>query len=289
MKLIFIHGRDQQGKDAEALKKQWTDAWKVGLKKNQLEMPDNLEIIFPYYGDLLYELAEQARLGGDIKEVIKRGGAEMETELSFFQNFLMDLSSNAGIDDTDILKGYQGNVQEKGPLNWEWVQSILKALDHTPLGKLSLKKFTYDVFVYCMFKGIRRKINQHVTVGLDTAPCVVVAHSLGSVVAYNILREKTDWNIAKFITVGSPLGVMSVRNTLKTPLKMPESVQNGWFNAYDDRDVVALRALDSSVFPINPLIDNYGEVQNHTDNRHGIEGYLDDAVVAKRIYDALNS
>jgi hypothetical protein len=34
-------------------------------------------------------------------------------------------------------------------------------------------------------------------------------------------------------------------------------------------------------------IENYSMVKNHTDNRHGIIGYLDDPSVAKRITDAL--
>ncbi|MDZ4681096.1 MAG: hypothetical protein SH848_03125 [Saprospiraceae bacterium] len=62
---------------------------------------------------------------------------------------------------------------------------------------------------------------------------------------------------------------------------MPESVKNGWFNAYDDRDVVALNPLDKVHFNINAAVYNKNDVKNHTKNRHGIEGYLEDAEVAK--------
>ena len=54
----------------------------------------------------------------------------------------------------------------------------------------------------------------------------------------------------------------------------------------DERDVVALHPLDSANFNIDPAIENKTDVNNHTDNRHGITGYLDDATVAKRIRDA---
>ena len=60
-----------------------------------------------------------------------------------------------------------------------------------------------------------------------------------------------------------------------------------WFNAFDTRDVVALYPLDGANFPVTPAIENYAGVNNHTDNRHGIAGYLDDPVVAKRILGAL--
>ena len=60
-----------------------------------------------------------------------------------------------------------------------------------------------------------------------------------------------------------------------------------WFNAMDKRDVVALYPLDSVHFPINPVTENKTDVQNETENRHGISGYLNDKEVAKRIYEAL--
>jgi hypothetical protein len=51
--------------------------------------------------------------------------------------------------------------------------------------------------------------------------------------------------------------------------------------------VVALYPLDRANFLVTPEIENYAEVKNSTDNRHGIVGYLDDARVAKRLLDAL--
>ncbi|MNW08462.1 hypothetical protein D3C71_2052460 [compost metagenome] len=60
-----------------------------------------------------------------------------------------------------------------------------------------------------------------------------------------------------------------------------------WFNALDPHDVVALYPLDQRNFRVNPAIENKTDVANHTGNQHGIEGYLDDPVIAKRIHDAL--
>jgi hypothetical protein len=67
---------------------------------------------------------------------------------------------------------------------------------------------------------------------------------------------------------------------------MPVGVAD-WFNARDARDVVALYPLDGGNFDINPSVRNYSDVTNHTDNRHGIDGYLDNADVAKAICDAV--
>jgi hypothetical protein len=93
------------------------------------------------------------------------------------------------------------------------------------------------------------------------------------------------------VTVGSPLAVTEIRKTLRAlaPCRCPQRV-GAWFNALDERDVVALYPLDASNFPldpVNPAIENKRDVRNKTENRHGIAGYLDDAVVARRIHEAL--
>ena len=106
---------------------------------------------------------------------------------------------------------------------------------------------------------------------------MVVSHSLGTVVAYNLLKregQQNGWVIPLFVTLGSPLGVTAIRKAL-APNRHPESVSK-WFNAMDDRDVVALHPLDASIFPTRPEIENKTDVDNRTPDRHGIEGYLED-------------
>ena len=111
---------------------------------------------------------------------------------------------------------------------------------------------------------------------------------MGTVVAYNLIRRegaKRGWQVPQLVTVGSPLAIHEIRRTLKRfdTIRCPEVV-SAWFNAYDPRDVVALFPLDVDHFeldPTKPSIVNKGDVQNKTDNRHGIAGYLDDKDVAQ--------
>lgn len=286
MKLILIHGRDQQGKDPDKLKAQWIDTWEKGLMLNKLERPANLDIVFPFYGDLLDKLVKQADMPADIEKVLARGNAQ-SNDLDFFNSLLMDLSANAQITEGDIMLNYEGDIKERGPLNWSWVQAILKTLDKTPLGNWSIKKFTYDAYMYLSIPGIKRQINEFVMSMIGNEPCVVVGHSLGSAVAYNILRNCTTPNVKKYITVGSPLGLRSFKARLEVPIFMPKCISGGWFNGYDERDVVALQPLNKAHFDIDPAIENFNKINNQTDNRHGIEGYLNDPTVARKIYESL--
>lgn len=161
----------------------------------------------------------------------------------------------------------------------------------------SIALFTHDVYQYLKNSAIRETIDNGVSAALTPGvESVVVAHSLGTVVAYNLLRQQghlRGWQVPQLITVGSPLAVKEIRKTIRSfaPTRCPECVSK-WFNAMDDRDVVALYPLDTGRFPLdpaNPAIENKRDVRNKTRNRHGIAGYLDDQEVAKRIYDALTA
>ncbi|WP_339134114.1 MAG: hypothetical protein WGN25_14500 [Candidatus Electrothrix sp. GW3-4] len=287
MNLIFIHGRDQQGKNPQELQTQWEEALERGWSNAGLSRPNNLNVIFPFYGDKLIELMEVLETPL-VADVTTRGAAPDTKEASLRGEMLAELAENAGITDEDIKAHYSGQAVEKGPLNWEWIQAILRALDSTPMGEATLDLFTRDVYVYLTNRAIRKAINKIIKDKFNGEPCVVVGHSLGTVVLYNVLRELGSQANAKYcMTLGSPLGIKAIKRLLVPPaLAMPTGVLE-WFNAYDERDVVALRPLDSEVFPIDPSVRNKSDVDNHTDNRHGIVGYLDDREVAQWIYNAL--
>lgn len=286
MKLVLIHGRDQQGKNPADLQKVWMDTWREGLVKNGLEIPKNLRVVFPFYGDLLDKLIGEAQLPQNPVEVFARGDFQ-EQDLEFFNDFLMDLAVNADVTNDQILNNFEGDIRERGPLNWGWIQAILKTLDGTQLANWSLKKFTFDAYMYLAIEGIKRKVNDFISEEIGKEDCVIVGHSLGSVVAYNILRNCTLPKVKKFITIGSPLGLRSFKDRLEKPIIMPKCILGGWFNAYDERDYVALQPLNKAHFNIDPAIENYNKVENQTKNRHGIEGYLNDKYIAKVIVDSL--
>lgn len=295
--LVFVHGRSQENKDASALKKEWIDALGVGLAKSNLDLPvPETQIRFPYYGDTLFQLSEGASIE-DAAEVIRRGSETDIAEKRFVLELLEEIRRENGVTEEQLVEVAGAEVVERGPLNWPWVRATLQALDRfvPQSSSPTIALFTRDVYVYLTNSPVRRVIEDGIataiTPGVET---IVVAHSLGTVVAYNLLRREghqRNWKVPLFVTVGSPLALTAIRRTLKTfaPTRTPECVA-GWLNAMDSRDVVALYPLDPQNFPIDPpepAIENKTDVQNHTDNRHGIAGYLDNDVVTARIHAAL--
>jgi hypothetical protein len=297
--LVFLHGRSQQMKDSVALKAEWVKAFKRGLAKNGLALPiSDANIRFPYYGDTLHELV-QGESAAAAAEILIRGTNADADEKRFTRAILEEIRKKAKITEAELAAIAGQEVVDRGPQNWKWSQAILQAVDrHIPFGSgSSIALFAHDVYVYLKNANVRSLIDTGVrgaiTPGVQT---VVVSHSLGTVVAYNVLRhgaQARGWTIPLFVTLGSPLAVTEIRRTLRNlaTARCPEGVSE-WLNALDERDVIALYPLDADNFPLDPAapaIENKCEVDNTTENRHGIAGYLDDADVARRIHDALTA
>jgi hypothetical protein len=289
--LVFVHGRAQEHKDAAALKAEWIDAWRSGLAKSGLSFPlADPDIRFPYYGQTLYDLA-QGKTAGEAAAVIVKGDNADAEQRAFIREVLLEVQRRQGITEAQLADVAGTDVVQKGPLNWEWLQGILKVIDrHVPLASgASIALATNDVYQYLDNSGVRDEIETGVRQALQpNVPTVVVSHSLGTVVAYNLLRREgaaQSWQVPLFVTLGSPLAVTAIRKKL-APNRHPTCVTR-WFNAMDERDVVALYPLDAANFPLDPPIENKRDVDNPTSNRHGISGYLSDPVVAKTLHDAL--
>jgi hypothetical protein len=296
---VFVHGRAQENKDSIALKAEWLAALNKGLAKSGLKLPiAESEVRFPYYGDTLYDLAD-GKSAQDAAAVVLRGADTDEDEKRFARAVAAQVLEKAGLSDAEVAEIASKEVVERGILNWGWFQAILETLDRrVPFASgSSIALFTHDVYQYLKNSGIRETIHDGVRAAFTPeVETVVVSHSLGTVVAYNLLRQQghlLNWKVPMFITLGSPLAVAEIRKAIRAlaPTRCPNCV-SAWFNAMDERDVVALFPLDTSHFPLDPAmpaIENKRDIDNQTQNRHGISGYLDDEQVAKRIYVALTA
>lgn len=295
--LVFVHGRAQEGKDSVALKQEWIDAWHAGLAAAGLTPPAGLVIRFPYYGDTLADLTA-GRTPEQAADVIVRGVANDRDEARFMAAVLAEVQEQAGLTDAQIDEAMGADVVERGPANWEWVQGVLRAVDrHVPGGSgASIALATKDVYRFLTDTVTRDEIEQGVAQAIHPGePTVVLSHSLGTVVAYDVLRREAaaqGWVVPTFITVGSPLGVSEIRKRMRAlgPLAFPPGTAT-WANAMDERDVVALYPLTPKHFPVAPVVPairNKTDVRNGTPNRHGISGYLGDPEVARWILEAVS-
>jgi hypothetical protein len=277
---LLVHGRSQGGKDPVKLKAEWLSALDKGLSKAGLAMPSGVDVDFPFYGDKLDDFVRQFELPAD-PAIVPKGSPVFDEYAEFRAEVANEMRDRAEITNVQIrAERRPTTAAEKGIENWEWVQAIIRLLDRklTGVSQTTIEVFLRDVFLYTRRDAVRRAIDAIVTGMLKPDTAVVVGHSLGTVVAYNVLSAAAR-RVPLYVTLGSPLGIRAIRKELG-PIENPVG-NKGWYNAYDSHDVVALYPLDKGNFDVNPAITNNGSVQNWTDNRHGIAGYLDDMNVAK--------
>ncbi|HIF9411588.1 TPA: hypothetical protein ACX6R8_003503 [Photobacterium damselae] len=114
----------------------------------------------------------------------------------------------------------------------------------------------------------------------------LISHSLGTVIAYNVLqklaaqRTTQDITIDKWITLGSPLGLVSVKAQLKRNLQgslaVPENV-SAWHNYSDKRDIVCIDGDLADDFAKNNAgvrVRDFQVVNTYPGNPHKSYGYL---------------
>ena len=138
---------------------------------------------------------------------------------------------------------------------------------------------------------------------------MLIAHSMGTIIAYDVLRdigqEDPAFEIAHFVTIGSPLGLPHVKAKIieerdydgqgRERVRTPSVVSAKWVNYADRKDPVALDTY---------LSDDYGpnakEIQVEDDlvmngylspkgepNHHKSYGYLRTPELSEHIRDFL--
>ncbi|WP_406863913.1 hypothetical protein ABZO31_27165 [Streptomyces sp. HUAS MG47] len=133
------------------------------------------------------------------------------------------------------------------------------------------------------------RIRARLAAALGDGPAVVVAHSLGTVVALETLHEQGA-DVPLFVTLGSPIAMRTV--VLPRLRPQPPAVPDGtarWLNFWDRDDVIAVRprlehALapgTSGVRPVSARVDSDG-LWVHTATK-----YLAQAAVAGPVAEAL--
>ncbi|WP_406473448.1 hypothetical protein [Streptomyces platensis] len=157
----------------------------------------------------------------------------------------------------------------------------------TAVFRLLVKHAFKDVHAY-FFGGAgpaMREVVKETLAGVDGGPLVVVGHSLGTILAYEVLME-LGREVELLVTVGSPLAITEVQDHLARPPAVPAGV-SAWHNASDLRDLVALdHTLRPEYAPQERVTDLL--VTNDSGNHHGISEYLSQHEVrapVQRIFD----
>ncbi|MFL6298959.1 MAG: hypothetical protein ACJ75M_24870 [Actinomycetes bacterium] len=138
-----------------------------------------------------------------------------------------------------------------------------------------LQRLIPDADAY-FFTDRKEPIRQRLRQALDAVPgpVVLVTHSLGTVIAYDVLSEArfAGEPVPLLVTLGSPLGYAEIQDVVTRPLRLPAPVRL-WANFADPFDIVALDSTLADDYRGGPRIVD-ARVDNPAPNNHAACGYL---------------
>lgn len=239
-RIVCVHGIGKQGLGEQSLLKDWSPALSDGVTRARHGHDlDEADVAMAFYGDLFRPPGETLAVGDP-----RYSAADVDTDferdllLAWWQE-AASVDHGVAAPDADTLVRVPGSVQ-------------------AGLRQLSRSKFFAGIALRAMvsdLKQVRRYLHDidlraaaqdrvRAVIGPDTR--VVVAHSLGSVVAYETLCSLPDHQVRALVTIGSPLGI---RNLVFEQLRPAPVNRRGawpgtsavtWTNIADAGDVVAL-------------------------------------------------
>lgn len=195
----------------------------------------------------------------------------------------------------DVVAEVEAAYPELGPAMGaprvpEAVQPLARRLTRRVDGRLALQLLGVlrQVKRYLDDQVLANAIRDRLLTGLARQPQMVIAHSLGTVVAVDTLRLNPHVKVPILVTVGSPLGMRAVQSRLRDaggPFGTPQTLSNvsRWVNVYDPGDPVAAAGGLSRLWPD---VEDY-TVGNGKDP-HAIRAYLGKRVTGQAVLDGVN-
>ncbi|MEU0563177.1 hypothetical protein [Dactylosporangium sp. NPDC006015] len=259
--LVGVHGVAKQRLGRHLLLRDWAPALADGVERaagRAVAVPD---LDQAFYGDLFL-----ADAGGQTKSGATEDALEGMDEAEL-DEVTETLAESVDADDVAAAEGEQAKGYNRIP---RALQVLLRAVDRR-----------FGVAAGVLYVGVLRQVRRYLTdselkatvdarvaATVDDKTRVLIGHSLGSLVAYEYLRQHPEHEIKLLLTLGSPLGLRMVRSRLTVvPLPVP-----AWVNVRDLRDPVACAGPLYTWWPrIGPdgdrTVDNGGDA-------HAVEGYL---------------
>src|SRR5690606_1581501 len=283
MKIIYIHGINKQQFTSASLRQHWLHIFKKGLRENhQLACFSHLKrhIRIAFYGDLLLKhhlhnvlnastlmphdwphypfhppvnSPPEHSLPSHKVETCEIPELNVEDAVGFNQKlkFITTLSKNTALRDFVVLLNYFPGLH----------------------GTL-IKKFLIEIYLYLANPDFMQQVHHRIAQQLyGQQPCIVIAHSLGSVIAYNYLVHHPELNVQRFITLGSPLAFRVIQTHLPQPVVRPAAICGDWINFYSHDDFLTTFPLTEAPFLFEPAIINH-EIRTSPEHPHDIDGYI---------------
>jgi pimeloyl-ACP methyl ester carboxylesterase len=277
----------------------WKKAVREGLRAIG-RRPGIFRLEFAYWADILYPqpLSPFIRDRNDfrfIREPYARSGQPRpKKKTAAWKIGLLNAVEYV----TDVLLMKKGRLPGLCRLSDDWINRHFKDLEAY-----------YDSKFGIGDRGISSMIGQRLKEKLQRRrgrKIMLIAHSMGSIIAFDVLQDNPELEVDALVTLGSPLGLPYVLDRIIRAQggksgsdvlpAVPDALRGGWHNFSDLDDKVAViyrlarnfRPNRHGVAPVDRQVDNDYTWEN-SDNPHKSYGYLRAPEVAAVIGDFLDS
>jgi hypothetical protein len=232
--VVAVHGILANRSSREEMHDSWLAALREGLRNARFAGAEDLEIECAFYGYLYNDgkagFAWQYEVG-DLAPGLE-------------EDLLVGLAE--GVDDPS-----RSTVSKAGyaPRSVQWAIDLLQSRKLLGGTASAIIGFVKQVARYVRDEEFKKQVRAEFSAAMETRPRLVIAHSLGSVVAYDWLRSHPATSATTLITLGSPLGLRPVLRELHPYIDAcqapwPVGIDT-WVNVAAKEDVVAtVKKLD---------------------------------------------
>jgi hypothetical protein len=289
MRIAFVHGINNENNTPQSIEQTWwtalSDSWNA-LGMAQKPKPT---ISVAYYGDIL--------AAGSQGNAVEMGPSPVSTGHAI--ELLKEYARAGGVTQQDLNAaadeaGISRKAVEQGFPHEGWIIDFAGLLEGIlpSKGKFIARLFLRQAVVYINDIALAAKIDLKVRSQIldgQPDPTIVVAHSLGTVVAYRVLAAQAQQsrNVPLFVTLGSPLSVMIFAPILPPRGSLPKPPIAKWLNGRHQDDFVTLgRAITKASIGFGGVVDET-KIVNPDDDKHSIVRYLASPQIARAIHAAL--
>ncbi|MEU9620702.1 hypothetical protein ACIODT_30675 [Streptomyces sp. NPDC088251] len=226
--IVAVHGINMHRSQRATMKESWHAAMADGLANIRSRHAGALSLECAFYG---HEYND-GKAGGEPEYAAIDLAPGLEEELLIAIGSALDEDAGDSSQETKLY--LPGAVQRA--LAGIQRSNLLDGRDSRAIA------FVKQVNRYLTNPDFRKLVHLEMSTAMEQSPRVVIGHSLGSVIAYEWLRENRPENPPALITLGSPLGLEPVRRRLDRrhgPLGWPGQVRS-WTNIAAGHDAVAM-------------------------------------------------
>lgn len=289
MRLVLIHGINQQHKDPDALRNEWIADLERGL--GQPGALADVPVAMPFYGDALFQAANSPSAGA-----IAQGSSPDDDRIlaQFLAEGLDEQAAAMGISRFEITTEQERDTAEVGvgiavdqgfPISRR-INALVSLIERlSPFRGDLVVRLLDQAHAYLKKPQATLAVDALVRPALEAGPMVLVTHSLGTVVSFKLLRllaaSGNPVQVPLYVTLGSPLTLSTVQRALGPSFATPAGISR-WINARDPDDFISLnRSLGAPLFSAS--IENIADFENPGADAHAIPGYLSHPPVAQAI------